>query len=60
MLVMTTIYVAEREALEQDSAQEMVQSLTWPQNAPILEHSRREWVSLFEGKNRVLRMSENS
>lgn len=51
MLIITTIYVAESEDRARDDAPEA----TW-QEAADLKDASRQWVSIYEGKNRVLPM----
>ena len=49
MLIITTIYLAETEDPTQGGAQEPA----W-QEAADLKDVSRQWVSIYEGKNRVL------
>ncbi len=49
MLIMTTIYLAKPE----DPAEERKQEIAWAEAAEM-KKAVREWVSSYEGKNRVL------
>jgi hypothetical protein len=49
MLILTTIYIAETEDLTQGQAHEPA----W-QEPSDLKDAVRQWVSIYEGKNRVL------
>jgi hypothetical protein len=49
MLIITTIYIAETEDPTQSDAREH----GW-QEAAELKEATRQWVSIYEGKNRVL------
>ncbi len=49
MLITTTIYIAEAEGPTQEEAREH----GW-QEASDLKEAARQWVSIYEGKNRVL------
>jgi len=51
MLIVTTIYIAELEDRVQDDAHEPA----W-RKAADLKDASRQWVSIYEGKNRVLPM----
>jgi hypothetical protein len=49
MLIITTIYIAETE----DPTQSEARDHAW-QEAAELKEATRQWVSIYEGKNRVL------
>ena len=49
MLIITTIYIADAE----DTTQREVREHGW-QEAADLKDATRQWVSIYEGKNRVL------
>jgi hypothetical protein len=49
MLIITTIYIAEAEDPTQGEAREPA----W-QEAADLKEASRQWLSIYEGKNRVL------
>ena len=49
MLIITTIYIAEAE----DPTQGETHEPAW-QEAADLKDASRQWVSIYEGKNRVL------
>jgi hypothetical protein len=49
MLIITTIYIAEAEDPTQGEAHESA----W-QEAADLKDATRQWLSIYEGKNRVL------
>ncbi len=49
MLIITTIYIAEAEDSSKNESHEQV----W-QEAADLKDATRQWVSIYEGKNRVL------
>lgn len=49
MLIITTIYIAEAE----DSTQGEMCEPAWHEAAELKE-AKRQWVSIYEGKNRVL------
>lgn len=49
MLIITTIYIAEVK----DSTQGETHETAW-QEATDLKDAARQWVSIYEGKNRVL------
>jgi len=51
MLIITTIYIADAKDLHEAEAGDGV----WVDEADQKE-SAREWVSIYEGKNRVLRI----
>jgi len=49
MLIITTIYIAKPQDLNQENAHDGA----WAEAADMRE-AAREWVSIYEGKNRVL------
>ncbi len=49
MLIITTVYIAEAEDRTQDEMHEPA----WHEAAQLKE-ATRQWVSIYEGKNRVL------
>jgi len=49
MLIITTVYIAEAE----DPTQGEVRDHGW-QEVADLKDATRQWVSIYEGKNRVL------
>ncbi|MDR5726564.1 MAG: hypothetical protein RB191_03745 [Terriglobia bacterium] len=49
MLIITTIYIAEAE----DPTQTKIHEPAWHEAAELKE-ATRQWVSIYEGKNRVL------
>jgi hypothetical protein len=49
MLIITTIYIAEAE----DPTQVEMCEPAWHEAAELKE-AKRQWVSIYEGKNRVL------
>ena len=53
MLIITTIYIAEGKDLLESKAHDRARG----DDADQME-SAREWVSIYEGKNRVLRIDE--
>ena len=53
MLIITTIYIADVKDLLESHARDVAGG----DDAEEME-SAREWVSIYEGKNRVLRIDE--
>jgi hypothetical protein len=51
MLIITTVYIAEAKDLLEDAARDGA----WIDEADQKE-SARQWLSVYEGKNRVLRI----
>jgi hypothetical protein len=49
MLIITTVYIAEAE----DPTQAEMHEAAWHEAAELKE-AERQWVSIYEGKNRVL------
>ncbi len=55
MLIMTTIYLAKPE----DPTEERERQIAWAKAAELKE-AAREWMSSYEGKNRVLPIDRNN